>query len=34
VYVTNDCQPIAINDVIAYLVGVLDAPAIVTQGSY
>jgi len=26
-WVTNECQPIAIDDVIAYLVGVLDAPA-------
>jgi len=25
-WVTNECQPIAIDDVIAYLVGVLDAP--------
>jgi len=26
-WVTNECQPIAVADVIAYLVGVLDAPA-------
>ncbi|WP_415378766.1 NAD(P)H-binding protein [Halosimplex sp. TS25] len=30
-WVTNECQPIAIDDVVAYLVGVLDAPATAGQ---